>query len=426
MSGKLRTPPPTGLTTRTLLVALLLISGTAGAWAQDPVFPDGIAIGDVTQEAAIVWTRLAGPGEVRVEVSSRPGFVGAHTGSARATAETDFTVKADVGGLQPGQRYYARALSNGLIGPSGTFVTASAREQDAPLSLIWGADTFENYKPFRIFQGMRGRNADVFLYLGDTVYSDLGEVRATTLDEYRQKYRRNRGDADLRAYLATTSTWVTWDDHEVANNFSSDHPRLATGLRAFLEYWPIRTPADQPTRFYRSVRWGRTAEIFILDTRQYRSRSSAPDTAEKTMLGQVQKQWLFDSLQRSEATVKIVGSTVALRYHGRDSWEGYARERNEILRFIRDQRIQNVIFLVADVHYAALVRHPEGLHEAIAGPLAAFVASMARVDGRPGALWAATGKSNYGWIRIGFGEIVVGWWDDQDALLHQTRIPLQR
>ncbi len=219
---------------------------------------------------------------------------------------------------------------------------------------------------------------------------------------------------------------MTWDDHEVANNFGSDHPRLATGLRAFLEYWPIRTPAGQPTRLYRSIRWGRTAEVFILDTRQYRSPWAAPDGPEKTMLGPAQKQWLLDGLQRSEATIKIVASTVALRYHGRDSWEGYARERNELLRFIQAQRIQNVIFLVADVHYAALVRHPEGLHEAIAGPLAAFPAGTARVDGRPGALWAATGKSNYGWIRMGLGEIVVGWWDDQDALMHQTRIPLQR
>ena len=426
MSGKLRTPPPTGLTTRTLLVALLLISGTAGAWAQDPVFPDGIAIGDVTQEAAIVWTRLAGPGEVRVEVSSRPGFVGAHTGSARATAETDFTVKADVGGLQPGQRYYARALSNGLIGPAGTFVTASAREQDAPLSLIWGADTFESYQPFRVFQAMRGRNADIFLYLGDTIYADLGQPRATTLDEYRQKYRRNRQDAALRAYLASTSTWVVWDDHEVANNFSGEHPQLATGLRALLDYWPIRTPAGQPTRLYRSLRWGRTAEIFILDTRQYRSPSAAPDGPGKTMLGTAQKQWLLDGLQRSGATIKIVASSVALRYASRDSWVGFARERDEILRFIRDHQIRNVLFLAADVHYAALIQHPEGLHEAIAGPLAAFPASTARAAGRPGTLWADAGKSNYGWIRLAPGEIIVGWWDDQNTLMHQARIPFQR
>jgi len=361
-----------------------------------------------------------------VEVSTSPAYVGAQRVSVRAIAEADFTVKADVGGLQPGQRYYARALSNGLVGPSGTFVTASAREQDAPLSLIWGADTFDSYQPFRVFQAMRGRNADIFLYLGDTIYADLGQPRATTLDEYRQKYRRNRQDAALRAYLASTSTWVVWDDHEVANNFGSEHPRLATGLRAFLEAWPIRTPAGQPTRLYRSLRWGRTAEIFILDTRQHRSSAAAPDGPGKTMLGVAQKQWLLDGLQRSAAAIKVVASSVALRYASRDSWVGYARERDEILRFIRDHQIQNVLFLAADVHYAALIQHPEGLHEAIAGPLAAFPASTARAVGRPGTLWADAGKSNYGWIRLAPGEIVVGWWDDQNTLMHQTRIPFQR
>ncbi len=422
----MRTFIPPRRIARILLIAWLLVSHGAGTRAQGDAFPEGIAIGDVSQEAAVVWTRLSGPGEVRVEVSTSPGYVGAQRASGRAIAEADFTFKADVGGLQPGQRYYARALSNGLVGPSGTFVTASAREQDAPLSLIWGADTFESYQPFRVFQAMRGRNVDLFLYMGDTIYADLGQPRATTLDEYRQKYRRNRQDEALRAYLASTSSWVVWDDHEVANNFDSQHPRLATGLRAFLEAWPIRTPAGQPTRLYRSLRWGRTAEIFILDTRQYRSSSAAPDGPGKTMLGAAQKQWLLGGLQRSAAAIKIVASSVALRYASQDSWVGYARERDEILRFIRDHQIQNVLFLAADVHYAALIRHPEGFHEAIAGPLAAFPASTARAVGRSGTLWADAGKSNYGWIRLAPGEIVVGWWDDQNTLMHQARIPFQR
>jgi alkaline phosphatase D len=408
-----------------MLLASLLLAG-GGAAAQGEVFPDGIAVGDVTPDAAVVWTRLAASGQVRVEVSAGPGYTGAQVAVARASAEADFTVKVEVTGLQPGQRYYARVLGGGRLGPSATFVTAPAPDQDAPLSLIWGADTFENYQPFRVFEAMRGRNADLFLYLGDTIYADLGPVRAVTLDEYREKYRRNRRDTALRAYLASTASWVVWDDHEVSNNFDSQHLQMPTGRRALLEYWPIRTPAGQATRLYRSIRWGRTAEVFILDTRQYRSPSASPDGPEKTMLGAAQRQWLLDGLARSEAAIKIVASTVTLRYAGRDSWEGHARERDEILRTIRDRRIQNVIFLAADVHYAALIRHPEGVYEAISGPLAAFPAGTARAAGRPGTLWAETGRSNYGWIRMGAEGIVVGWWDDRDGPMHQARIPFQR
>jgi alkaline phosphatase D len=148
---------------------------------------------------------------------------------------------------------------------------------------------------------------------------------------------------------------------------------VETGLRAFREYWPIRTPPEAPGRLYRSFRWGRTVEFFILDARQYRTPAFRFDGPEKTMLGRAQKQWLLDGLARSDALVKVVVSTVPLRHHSGDSWEGYTFERNEILRFIADRRITNVIFLVGDVHYAALLRHPEGPYEAIAGPLAAIL-----------------------------------------------------
>jgi alkaline phosphatase D len=421
----LRTLLPRRYAAWVLPLASLLLAG-GGAAAQGELFPDGIAIGDVTSDAAVIWTRLAGGGEVRIEVSVSPGYTGAKVAVARALAESDDTAKIEIAGLHPGQRYYARVLSGGHLGPAATFVTAPAPDQDAPLSVIWGADTFENYQPFRVFEAMRGRHPDLFLFLGDTIYADLGQVRAVTLDEYRQKYRRNRQDAALRAFLASTVSWVVWDDHEVSNNFDGRHPRLEVGRRALLEYWPIRTPAGQATRLYRSIRWGRTSEVFILDTRQYRSPSAAPDGPEKTMLGGAQKQWLLDGLARSQAAIKIVASTVTLRYAGRDSWEGYARERDEILRSIRDRPIQNVIFLAADVHYAALIRHPEGVYEAVSGPLAAFPAGTARAQGRPGTLWAETGRSNYGWIRMGADGIVAGWWDDRDGPMHQTRIPFQR
>jgi len=290
---------------------------------------------------------------------------------------------------------------------------------------VWGADTAEEFMPFRIFQAMRARGADLFLFLGDTVYTDLGTFRATSLDQYRQKYRVNRADPLLREYLATVASWVIWDDHEVENNFDSEHVRLETGLRAFLEFWPIRTPLEDAKRLYRSFRWGRTVEFFILDTRQYRTPAFRLDGPEKTMLGRAQKRWLLDGLARSAAKVKVVVSTVPLRHHGADSWEGYTFERDEILRFITERRIANVVFLVGDTHYAALLRHPEGPYEAIASPLAASLARTPRVAGQPGTLWSTTGSLNYGWMRITPEGILVEWRDDRDLLLYQRTLPVE-
>jgi len=411
---------------RILLTFLVLSFFLGGASAQAPIFSDGVAAGDVTHQSAILWTRTSDPAELRVEYATDPGFIGARTSAPLHTSEeADYTAKVELSPLQPGQRYHYRFVSGTTRSGAGTFVAPPAPDRDVPVTLTWGADTSEEFRPFRVFQGMRARNADLFFYLGDTMYSDFGAFRATTLDQYRQKYRTNREDLHLRAFLSTVAAWVIWDDHEVENNFDSEHVRLEIGLRAFREYWPIRTMPDAPNRLYRSFRWGRTAEFFILDTRQYRSPAFRLDGPEKIMLGRAQKQWLLDGLARSEALVKVIVSTVALRHHGADSWEGYTFERNEILRFIAERRIANVVFLAGDVHYAALLHHPEGPYEAISGPLAAILPRTPRVAGRPETLWAAAGKNNYGWMRIARDGIVVEWRDDQDNLMHQARIPLQ-
>jgi alkaline phosphatase D len=413
------------------LLAVLVLAGSAAVpgadrvEAQGTAFPQGVAAGDATHQAAMIWTRTGAPSSLRVEVATDAGFADLRTLPApAASTDADYTVKVDLTGLAPARRYHYRFVTAAGRSPAGTFVTAPALTADSPVTLIWGADTSEEWKPFRVFTGMKARNADLFLYIGDTIYSDFGAFRATTLEQYRQKYQINRADANLRDYLATVATWVIWDDHEVENNFDSEHIRVAVGLRAFQEYWPIR-PATAPGRLYRSFRWGRTAEFFILDTRQYRSPTFRLDGPEKTMLGRAQKQWLLEGLARSEAAVKVIVSSVPLRHHSPDSWEGYAFERDEILRFIQQRRIRTVLVLVADVHYAALLRHPEGFYEAISGPLASILSRTPRVEGRPETQWAFAGRFNYGWARISRQEILLEWRDDQDALLHRARIPLQ-
>src|SRR3990170_1267718 len=374
-----------------LLLFLLGLPASSGVRAQVQGFPQGVAAGDVAARAAIVWTRTDGPAPLSVEYATTPGFTGARTTTPFYTnPEHDYTANVELTGLDPGQRYYYRFVSGSARSVSGTFVMPPAGDREDPVTLIWGADTAEDYKPFRVFRGMRARNADLFLYLGDTVYTDFGRIRAITLDQYRQKYQINREDQFLREYL------------------------------------PIRTPPEAPGRLYRSFRWGRTVEFFILDARQYRTPAFRFDGPEKTMLGRTQKQWLLDGLARSVALVRVVVSTVPLRHHSGDSWEGDAFERNEILRFIADRRITNVIFLVGDVHYAALLRHPEGPYEAISGPLAAILSRSSRVAGKPEALWSATGKFNYGWMRIARDGILVEWRDDQDNLMHQARLPITR
>jgi alkaline phosphatase D len=229
---------------------------------------------------------------------------------------------------------------------------------------------------------MARHRPDLFLFVGDTVYTDhrcsLGshvpgaDYVAKTLAEFHGKHRYNRADPALQEFFRSTSVFAIWDDHEVRNNFAGPtEPLMPVGLQALLDYWPIEGPAHDPRRLYRAIRWGRHLDIFVLDTRQYRSDQSETDGPAKTMLGSAQREWLLRALAASDATWKLVVTSVPLgqftggRYS--DSWSnanlfgypratagGYVYERDTILRFVRDRAIRNVVFVSGDVHHAEL------------------------------------------------------------------------
>jgi alkaline phosphatase D len=267
---------------------------------------------------------------------------------------------------------------------------------------------------YPIFRALAQYPVDFFLFLGDTIYADhvcsgpefvpgSGFV-ARTLPQFHAKHRYNRADSGVQDYFRRTPVYVIWDDHEVRDDFAGTiDPLMSVGLRAFIDYFPIEPPAADPDRLYRSFRWGDLVEVFILDTRQYRSANTQLDGPGKTMLGAAQKRWLLDGVGSSTATWKFVISSVSLSVPkggaARDSWSnangkgvpqeggtGFTVERDQILRQLRDRKVTNLVFLAADVHHAELIRHhpaPEwSFHEFMAGPLSASPGRRSRRAGR--------------------------------------------
>ncbi|MDR7586604.1 MAG: alkaline phosphatase D family protein [Armatimonadota bacterium] len=393
------------------------------ARAAPPAFGEGVAAGDVLQDRAVLWTRAPAPGPVTLLLGTSADLRRGRTEQAVAHPGDGLAVQVEVNRLAAGTRYTYRFRQGGVQSPLGTFVTPPPPGSAASVTVAWSADTGEEFRPFRIFDALARLQPDLFLFLGDTVYADVGE-RAVTLAQYRAKYRANRADPHLQAALARTAVWATWDDHEVANNFDASHPRLDVGRRAFLEAWPVRPSREEPGRLYRRVRWGALLEVFLLDTRQYRSPARHPDGPGKTMLGARQKRWLLEGLAASTAPVKVVASSVPLRYHGRDSWEGYAHERDEILAFLRARDVRGVVVLSGDVHYPALLRHPEGVLEGIAGPLAAFPNPDPPAAGRPATLWWGFARFNFGVVRVAPGWLTLEWYDHRGDLLYRFRTAL--
>lgn len=391
------------------------------------LFPDGIMVGDVTESQAVVWTRTNRPSTVRIEYGRTAAALSQSTPPVQTAPASDYVAKIDLSGLRPATRYHYRASAERegqrAVTLEGTFMTAPSSTEAANVAFAWGADLSERFKPFRIFTAMRSRRPDYFLLLGDTVYADI-DGNARTLEEYRAAYRRNRDDEALPRFVRSAAIYATWDDHEVSNNFDSTHTRIPIGRQAFLENWPIRSDPADPRRLYRSFRFGRLAEVFILDTRQYRSPAFERDTSRKTMLGEAQKEWLKRGLQRSDAAFKIICSSVPLKYHGADSWEGYTTERNELTRFITQNDIRRVVFLTGDVHYAAVLRYREGFVEAIAGPLAMFINNRRPAAGEPETEFSFNASFTFGLVKVTGNppQLTIEIYDVENRLLHRTTV----
>ncbi|MEC4888622.1 MAG: alkaline phosphatase D family protein [Nitrospira sp.] len=424
------------------------------------LLPQGFAVGDVTAHGALIWVRTDGPAMVQVEwappavweTASKMAVVMspvAKTPRLETRADNDFTAVIPLQGLVPGTRYRyhilvsrvsaAQEQMDAMLAARGELTTLPDEQTSMPVTFAWSGDLGGQQRcrigvdGYPIFDQMRRQGLDFFLFLGDTIYSDDvcpsppnepgADFKATTLADYRLRHRYQRGAMALRRFLETIPVYVTWDDHEVKNNFAGPfEAQMPAGRQALREYWPIASPPDDPQRLYRSVRYGADLELFILDDRQYRSLNADLDGPKKTMLGNAQLQWLLDGLRRSTATWKVIATSVPLSIPkgggatvpGYDGWAGgadgtgFERERQVMVDTILQQQLKNVVFLGGDVHWVqANAYDPDqngviDFHEFVAGPLSA----------RPGRLTAASeslhptrlineeGYYNFGLVRV--------------------------
>jgi alkaline phosphatase D len=283
-------------------------------------------------------------------------------------------------------------------------------------------------------------------------WSNITEVRTIFLEHW--KYNRN--DTFFKEFLRNVSMYSQWDDHEIINDFGSKWPYwnlfsndkegypniVNEGRNAFLYYSPLDssdnsnyTTNDREKRIYRSFNWGKDIDLFIIDARSYRSQNHIADTPDnnKTMLGQEQLQWIKQELSNSNATWKVISSDVPISIPtgsntsilGRDGWAngnetnnysyytGFESELTDILRFIDNQQIKNVVFITTDVHFPAFIKYNFDLnndgnmteiHELVSGPLSAFRLGVPfpELDEtfNPSLLYGEGNIFNFGYIRI--------------------------
>jgi alkaline phosphatase D len=400
------------MATTSLAAAALWSSRAFGAVKRQVSFPAypfqlGVASGDPTDDGFVIWTRLApkpldasAMPPVNVEVSWRIAEdenLSRVVQRGRAVAQPDWahSVHVEVEGLRPDRWYWYQFKAGNEVSPIGrarTFPRAKAMPEQLRFAFI-SCNHYE-HGHFTAFDHLCREGLDVIIHLGDYIYEGGIGAKAWrqhnsreiyTLEDYRNRYAQYRTDPFLQAAHAAAPWLVTWDDHEVDNNYADMTPeeksaelvplreRRAHAYKAFYEHMPLRRaqlPDGPDLKLFRRVPFGRLADFHVLDTRQYRTDQPCGDKNTEpcpgafdpkgTLLGKRQREWLCEGLERSRATWNVLAQQVMMARVDRtpgdavaysmDQWPGYEAERRALLKHFHEKRVSNPIVLTGDIH----------------------------------------------------------------------------
>ncbi|OUM07310.1 alkaline phosphatase [Pseudomonas syringae] len=400
---------------------LSILSPFARSAGVDYPFTLGVASGDPLPDGFVIWTRLAPkvitpagdgglgkPVEVRWKIASDAAMTRI-VRSGQATAQSRFahSVHVEVSGLQPGRPYWYQFEGLGAQSPVGQACTAPPAT--AMTAARFGFVSCSHWEAgyFSAYRHLAAERPDLVFFLGDYIYEmnvspaniQFPRRHATSdpidLAGYRNRYAQYKTDPDLQALHACAPSIVTWDDHEVQNDYAaqwSQDPgvpverflrRRAAAYQAFYEHMPLRAsslPKGPDMRIYRNMDYGRLARFHVLDGRQYRSeqpcvpasgshkghvaRSDCPDLADpkRTMLGWEQEAWLDRSFAQSPGQWNVIAQDLLVAPliqrnastqelgHWTDGWDGYMTTRERMLGSLQRHQTRNPVFWGGDIH----------------------------------------------------------------------------
>jgi len=410
---------PRGLNRRSFLAGAASLAGAAlwsnharGAVNQAPKFSAypfslGVASGDPTPDGMVLWTRLApeplmGGGmkpdaiEVAWEVSEDEAMRKVvRAGTTTATPEWGHSVHIEVEGLKPDRWYWYRFKAGSETSPLGRTRTTPAADAAAErLRFAFASCQHFETGHYTAYEHMLRENLDLVIHLGDYIYEYAGQEQRVrkhvgpeimSLEDYRNRHAQYKTDPALQAMHAAAPWLVTWDDHEFYNNCTSRESnkakadleqwtrRRAAAYQAYYEHMPLRRsaiPKGADMLLYRQVAFGRLANFFVLDTRQYRTDQpcgdgTKPPCAEMldpnaTLLGTAQRNWLFDGLGQSATGWNVLAQQIMMARvdrkngpevtHSMDQWPGYEVDRQRVLKFLHERKIANPVAIAGDIH----------------------------------------------------------------------------
>ncbi|AXK36106.1 metallophosphatase [Streptomyces armeniacus] len=355
-------------------------------------FTLGVASGDPQPHSVVLWTRLAPEPlaaeqdlpdvvEVRWAVALDPGLreVVAR-GTAPASATLGHSVHVPVDGLDAGRTYWYAFTALGRTSRTGRTRTAPAGRVSRVRFATANCQAFHDGY-YAAFRGIARENVDFVVHLGDYIYEhgqvggvpedhvrdhDGGEI--LTLADYRKRHALYKGDPSLREAHAAHPWFLTWDDHEVVNDYSGSGGgapfvrRRAAAYQAWYEHLPHRdsfgASALPDPEIHRVRRWGSLLELTVLDLRSYRSAQNLPDG---TILGAEQKDWLRRNVRHAADAWHVWANSIMLSqlrgspggpYMFTDQWDGFLAERKEVLEHVHASGLEDLVVVTGDWHSA--------------------------------------------------------------------------
>jgi len=341
---------------------------------------------------------------VRWEIADDEAFKSiVRSGTTAAEPAWAHCVHVEVNGLAPERWYWYRFLTAGAESSIGRTRTAPLANAVNP-RLRFAFASCQQYEQgyFNAYRHIAADAPDLVAFLGDYIYESTwgrDHVRKHdrpepyTLDDYRGRYTQYRSDPDLQAAHAACPWIVTWDDHEVDNDYADDRPedgmertpfleRRAAAYRAYYEHMPLperMKPKGADMRIYATLDWGTLARFCTLDDRQYRSWHACPRPGRRggsntvdiqqceglaspgrSMLGRAQERWLDGALGESRAAWNVLAQQTPMaqfdqkpgagRRAWTDGWDGYPAARQRLLDSISSRKVANPVVLGGDVH----------------------------------------------------------------------------
>ncbi len=380
-------------------------------WHTNP-FALGVASGRPRADGVVLWTRLlfsdedralgTDPLRVHVEVFADAALQRrVHQAEVATDASRAHSVHVTLQKLKPSTDYWYRFRQGDAFSAVGHTRTAPALNADVrQLRIALASCQHYEQGEYVAHEEIAQQSLDFVLFMGDYIYESSNAQYALrkhageepkTLAQYRARYEQYKRDPRLQAAHAAHPWVLMWDDHEVVNDYANDQDRQytdpqqmlkrrAAAYQAYFEHQPLLLGPDASNpanmRLYDQLSWGKLADLWTLDCRQYRSAQACRDPVRgggrmvvqcdelndpaRSMLGQAQERWLTERLRVSKSTWKLVAQATQIsstsvpaptgRAYWNDAWDGYPEARKRLLQTVVDAQLQNVVTLGGDVH----------------------------------------------------------------------------